>query len=347
MIGALLFCMASADTLILNVAALLPTYVATHYSHVSSLSVGLLMACYPLAFLFTAPFIGSHMEWIGRKNCVVYGMLILSIATLTFGLASLANTVNSFFIISALARILQGMADAAVSVAIPGIISMVYPEKQEKYLGYYNMSIGVGTCAGPVLGSLIFMFCGYGMTFVCFAGLIFTSFVVAVVKIPTKINCANGGLELTEHNNEQDKISYFKFLTNKNAFLLVLTTIIAMISEYYMDPIIGVQFVSMGISEDTVGYAFAVSGGAFGIGALIAGKLCSVINRKYVILVGLTSMSLSLLLIGPSKMLHIPNYVSIMYVGMFLNGFFSAFMFVPIIPELIASIEMEQNTEGD
>lgn len=34
-----------------------------------------------------------------------------------------------FFIVSALARVLQGMADAAVSVAIPGIITKEYPEK--------------------------------------------------------------------------------------------------------------------------------------------------------------------------------------------------------------------------
>ena len=82
--------MATADTLILNVAALLPPYVAMRFPHVSSLSVGLLMACYPISFLFAAPIVGSQMEKIGRKNCVVYGMLIMSLATLTFGLASLA-----------------------------------------------------------------------------------------------------------------------------------------------------------------------------------------------------------------------------------------------------------------
>jgi DHA3 family macrolide efflux protein-like MFS transporter len=199
--------MATADTLILNVAALLPTFVASHYSSVSSLSVGLLMACYPIAFLVTAPFIGSHMENMGRKNCVVSGMLVMSLATLTFGLASFANTAEMFFIISALARVLQGVADASVSVAIPGIITMVYPDKQEKYLGFYNMSIGVGTCAGPVLGSLIYSFIGYNMTFVCFSVLIFTSFVIAVVMVPSKLNFSNA--RLMDVNYEQKSISYF------------------------------------------------------------------------------------------------------------------------------------------
>ena len=180
--------MATADTLILNVAALLPTYVETHYPNVSSLSVGLLMACYPISFLVTAPFIGTKMDNIGRKNCVVGGMFVISFATLTFGLASLSNSANIFFLISALARFLQGVADASISVAIPGIITLVYPDKQEKYLGYFNMAIGVGTCAGPVLGSLIFRFLGYGMTFACFAATIFISFLIAMCVMPGKLN---------------------------------------------------------------------------------------------------------------------------------------------------------------
>jgi hypothetical protein len=31
-----------------------------------------------------------------------------------------------------------------------------------------------------------------------------------------------------------------------------------------------------------------------------------------------------------------------MYTGMFCDGFFSAFMFVPIIPELIATMEEQE-----
>lgn len=102
----LLFCVASADTLILNVAALLSTFVDKNYPNISSLSVGLLMACYPIAFLITAPFIGSKMEKLGRKNCVIVGMLIISVATLTFGLAPFAIKAKYFFLISALARLL-------------------------------------------------------------------------------------------------------------------------------------------------------------------------------------------------------------------------------------------------
>ena len=53
----------------------------------------------------------------------------MALATLTFGLASLIDNFILFFTVSAVARILQGMGDSSVSVAIPGIITVEFPDK--------------------------------------------------------------------------------------------------------------------------------------------------------------------------------------------------------------------------
>jgi len=45
------------------------------------------------------------MEKIGRKNCVVCGMIVMSAATLTFGLASYSESLVVFILVSAIARI--------------------------------------------------------------------------------------------------------------------------------------------------------------------------------------------------------------------------------------------------
>lgn len=68
------------------------------------------------------------------------------------------------------------------------------------------MSIGVGTCAGPVLGSLIYTFLGYGPTFGCFSVLIFISFFAAIIMVPAKLNYSNE--RLMETTKEQKTISY-------------------------------------------------------------------------------------------------------------------------------------------
>ncbi len=61
-----------------------------------------------------------------------------------------------------------------------------------------------------------------------------------------------------------------------------------MMLEYYVDPILGPQFVNLGWSEDQVGYGFATVGGSFALGSFTAGFLCSKMHRNYVILIGIT-----------------------------------------------------------
>lgn len=145
--------------------------------------------------------------------------------------------------------------------------------------------------------------------------------------------------ERGEHHNI---ITYARFFRNKNGLLLITAAVMTMLIEYYIDPIIGKQMLELGVSEQNVGYIFAASGCAFGIGALVAGQLCQRISRIYVMLIGFIGMALSLLLIGPCQILHLPKKVWLMYIGVFIKSFFASFEFVTTIPELIATIELEE-----
>jgi hypothetical protein len=48
-----------------------------------------------------------------------------------------------------------------------------------------------------------------------------------------------------------------------------------MISIMFLDPILAVRLISMGMSEDNVGFAFGIIGFSVGFGSPIAGWLCS------------------------------------------------------------------------
>ena len=54
------------------------------------------------------------------------------------------------------ARILQGVGTAFISIATPAILIIEYPAKKEVYVGYSDMAIGLGHCLGPVIGSLLY-----------------------------------------------------------------------------------------------------------------------------------------------------------------------------------------------
>ena len=51
------------------------------------------MAFYPIAFLVTAPLIGDRLDKLGRKNSLIAGIIIMTVATLIFGVAGYCHDV--------------------------------------------------------------------------------------------------------------------------------------------------------------------------------------------------------------------------------------------------------------
>ena len=89
LLAALLVCNFVASSLNLNIVSLLPQFVNTHFpDKLSNLKIGVLMAVYPVAFLFATPIVGDRMQSFGRKNALVAGVLLMTVATVVFGLAA-------------------------------------------------------------------------------------------------------------------------------------------------------------------------------------------------------------------------------------------------------------------
>lgn len=147
------------------------------------------MACYPMAFLVMSAISGLIVTRVGKKNFMVIGMLLITIATGTFGLAaSVGKSATLFFAISIVARFIQGLADGMLTVTLAAIIVMEYPTKQELYLGYWNMSIGVGTCIGPIIGSILSYYLTYGQVFGVFAVLEGLALIITASLLPNRLN---------------------------------------------------------------------------------------------------------------------------------------------------------------
>lgn len=126
---ALLICNFASQSLYFNVCALLPEFVDQNFPSLNAFDVGLLMAFYPIAFLVSAPVVGDRLDKLGRKNCLLAGILLMTIATLTFGVAGYFNNAKSFFSVSFIGRVLQGVGDAIICVSIPSIIAIEFPDE--------------------------------------------------------------------------------------------------------------------------------------------------------------------------------------------------------------------------
>ncbi|MDQ3897933.1 MAG: MFS transporter, partial [Actinomycetota bacterium] len=113
----------------------------------SPTTIGLLVASFSAAQFVCAPFLGRLSDRIGRKP-----VLVLSLAGTAVGslLTALAPCLAVLFV----ARVLDGISGASVSVAQAAVTDLA-PEKQRaRLLGLLSAAFGVGFVAGPALGGL-------------------------------------------------------------------------------------------------------------------------------------------------------------------------------------------------
>lgn len=157
-------------------------------------------------------------------------------------------------------------------------MALEFPNKQEQYLGYCNMALGLGLAIGPVLGSFAYSFLSYVNTFYFFTAYILLIGSVCVLFIPARINNKTSAgdddpvkaFQIEEYKKE---ISYLFILKNRRSLSAFAICTFSMISSLFIDPILSLRLIDMGMSENTTGFAFGVLGGAQTLGAPITGWL--------------------------------------------------------------------------
>jgi MFS family permease len=117
-----------------------------------------------------------------------------------------------------------------VQTACYAIISHVFSEEREKYIGYAEAVTGIGLMMGPVIGGPLYQTLGYFWSFNVFAAIMAVSLIVSLVITPSILN--KGVPENT--NQVKDKKASFKvFLLNKRAmFSLVSCGIVCFFMSY-------------------------------------------------------------------------------------------------------------------
>lgn len=124
----------------------------------------------------------------------------------------------------------------------------------------------------------------------------------------------------------------------KRAFIAFILCIVAITCMVYIDPILSVRLTYLGMSEENVGFAFAIVGFAFGFGSFVGGWLCEKFSRLIIMQSALFLLVISELIGGPSLKIGLPVTIWLMMTGIFFINFFGAFLFVPVAPEIIDSV---------
>ena len=88
--------------------------------------------------------------------------------------------------------------------------------EKDKYIGYVEMSLGVGDMIGPAIGGFIFDLSGFVGTFILFGAMIFVGIVFCIIMIPKSLNNSVNESRLNLIEEESSSIEESRDNNNKS-----------------------------------------------------------------------------------------------------------------------------------
>ena len=208
------------------------------------------------------------------------------------------------------ARSVQGMADAFVITTCYSVVAIEFPAHLTTYLGYMDMSYGLGWMLGPWLGFLFMRLTNSVLfTFLLFGLLQLIGMIAAFLTLPTSLNKPNAGMEnLNSKSTEVKKdTNVWLFLKERRSLVCILGLIMSMVTLSSFDPTLSIWLKqAYGISEKDNGIVFGLVPLFFSITSSLMGFVTARIQRRVTIFFGFLLGSLGLLFIAPSSALLLP-----------------------------------------
>lgn len=129
--------------------------------------------------------------------------------------------------------------------------------------------------------------------------------------------------------------------------MAAMSAIFAMIFMLFMDTIFSNYLLSIGVGEDYLGYIFAIPSLLYVIFAPIAGYYSNKIPKIYMTQFAFALSVIALLLFGPSKVLNFPQHLSLIIVGGCFLGIALAFIFVPLLSDIVDAVKEKEGIEEE
>lgn len=125
----------------------------------SNLQAGLLGTIFLASFLVTAPIFGALGDRLPRKNLLLFGAIVWSLATVATGFA---RSVPMLF----LARAFVGVGEASFTTLAPTVIDDVAPEERRtRWLAIFHIAAPVGSALGYIVGGAVAQHWGWHAAF--------------------------------------------------------------------------------------------------------------------------------------------------------------------------------------
>ena len=131
-------------------------------------------------------------------------------------------------------------------------------------------------------------------------------------------------------------------LTNRRAMFACTAAIFAMVFTFFIEPIYSNYLISIGFSENYIGYAFASCCFFYTIMAPIVGKLCKIVPKILLTQFAFIAAFISLIVIGPSQFLGFKESATLSVIGYSMLGFSVSFIFIPLLSEINEAVKVKE-----
>lgn len=229
-------------------------------------------------------------------------------------------------------RFIQGLGDSLVSTSGYSIITIEFPIKKQKYIGYCQASVGIGLMMGPVFGQALYSVVQYEWTFYIFAMVLAVAMVVLIFIIPNSINHAddifskaeidqyfemlkstergestyqpnnNRLLMMSEAKTTSSKdVTYIMFLKNRKAMMSIASAMFAMMFMLFFDGILTMHLISdLDVGENSAGYFFGLICATYALSSPFVAVFLTFISRQWLSFISFGVAAGALLMLGPS-----------------------------------------------
>ena len=94
-----------------------------------------------------------------------------------------------------------------------------------------------------------------------------------------------------------------------------------------------------GFTDVWIGFYFSAPAVTYIIMSIFVSDICNLMHRRMVLLIGMILFTLCLYMIGTSPMFGFHNTSFTILMGLFMMGISTVLITVPLIPEILASVE--------
>ncbi len=277
----------------------------------SEIEIGLLLGCFGLSGLATAPFVGRLSNRLGLRRLFFTGLGLLATGT---GLCAVGTAYGWMLT----GRTLQGVAVAVtVAVGMAYIVEIHPAERRGGATGIVMGGFAAGSITGPAAGGVLFERVGYSVPFV----LIFLC--VVILALASAKALPEG------HASRRGKDSFRALLARPQVRLLVLCAALSMGAFGMLEAVVPLHLErSFGTGPTVIGLVFVGATLGQGLASPLAGVVADYRGTRFTMLAGLTLLAVTMIAVS------IGGSVPAIAASLCAVGLVSAFALVPILPRM-------------